>query len=138
MHKLFIDDLAACGFSRSSGRIAVFEYLAANGSVSPHKLADEMVGKLDRASLYRTLKLFREIGIIDEHGYGRDRTLELSDRYAPHHHHLRCRICGVVSNLDDSKLEKYLSTLASENKFKLESHVIELAGICADCAATQN
>ena len=133
MHNLFTQDLRDSGFSISTGRLAVFEYLLGSGSVAPSRLSDDMVGVLDRASLYRTLKLFREIGIIDELGYGRDRTIELSDRYAPHHHHLRCRLCGQVSNLDDDKLEKYLSSLASINSFTLESHVIELTGICANC-----
>ena len=133
MHNLFLADLAASGHSKSAGRIAVFEYLQANGAVSPHALAEAMVGSLDRASLYRTLELFRTLGIIDELGYGRDRTIELSDRYAPHHHHLRCRNCGKVSNLDDSKLEKYLTFLARSNQFTLESHVIELIGLCAVC-----
>ena len=133
MHNLFLRELTDCGFSRSAGRIAVFDYLITSGSVSPVRLSEDMMGVLDRASLYRTLKLFRELGIIDELGYGRDRTIELSDRYAPHHHHLRCRLCGMVSNLDDSKLETYLASLAEANQFKLESHVIELAGLCAMC-----
>ena len=133
MHNLFLKDLTTSGYSRSAGRLAVFDYLTTSGSVSPHKLAADMLGLLDRASLYRTLKLFRSLGIINELGYGRDKTIELSDRYAPHHHHLRCRKCGAVANLDDAKLEKYLSSLAAAHSFQLESHVIELTGVCVKC-----
>ena len=134
MHNLFLEDLSASGHSRSAGRLAVFDYLLVNGSVYPAALAEAMVGVLDRASLYRTLKLFRELGIIDELGYGRDRTIELSDRYAPHHHHLRCSSCGVVTNLEIPAFEAALKSLARYNGFTLESHVIELTGRCRDCA----
>lgn len=133
MHNLFIEDLSTSGHSRSAGRIAVFEYLLANGAVSPRKLASDLVGQLDRASLYRTLELFRAIGVIDELGYGSHRTIELSDRYAPHHHHLRCRLCGSVSNIDDLTLEKTLQKIAHANKFVLENHVLELTGRCENC-----
>ncbi|MEO7617599.1 MAG: transcriptional repressor [Candidatus Saccharibacteria bacterium] len=135
MHNLFLDDLTLSGHSRSAGRVAVFDFLLANGSVHPGALAQAMVGVLDRASLYRTLKLFRELGIIDELGYGLDRMIELSDRYAPHHHHLRCNLCGKVTNLDEPSLEEALRNLAATNQFVLESHVIELSGRCADCLA---
>jgi Fe2+ or Zn2+ uptake regulation protein len=133
MHNLFLEDLSASGYSKSAGRIAVFDYLLVNGSVYPAALAESMVGVLDRASLYRTLKLFRGLGIIDELGYGRDRMIELSDRYAPHHHHLRCNACGKVTNLDEPTLEAALQDLASANNFILESHVIELSGRCVSC-----
>jgi Fe2+ or Zn2+ uptake regulation protein len=133
----FLDDLSASGHSRSAGRIAVFEYLLSQGAVSPRKLTEDLVGQLDRASLYRTLALFRELGIIDELGFGSHRTLELSDRYAPHHHHLRCRICGKVSNVDDSALEKTLKVLAKNNNFVLENHVLELIGKCESCPRTR-
>ena len=134
MHNLFLKDLTDSGNSRSAGRIAVFDYLVTQGSVSPAKLAEDMVGVLDRASLYRTLALFRKLGIIDELGYGRDRTIELSDRYAPHHHHLRCSSCGVVTNLEIPAFEAALKSLARYNGFSLESHVIEMTGRCKDCA----
>lgn len=133
MHNLFLEDISASGHSRSAGRIAVFDYLLSNGGVSPQKLASELNNKLDRASLYRTLNLFRKLGMIDELGYGSNRTIELSDRYAPHHHHLRCRLCGTVSNIDDIDLEKTLKVLARTNNFVLENHVIELAGRCKVC-----
>lgn len=133
MVSLFLEDLAASGHSRSVGRIAVFEYLLTNGAVSPRKLAGDLVGQLDRASLYRTLELFRTLGIIDELGYGSHRTIELSDRYAPHHHHLRCRLCGRVTNIDDLALEKALEIIAKSNKFVLENHVLELTGKCESC-----
>ncbi len=133
MHKLFLDDLNANGYSRTAGRTAVFDYLLSNGAVSPRDLANDLVGLLDRASLYRTLELFRTMGIIDELGFGSHRTIELSDRYAPHHHHLRCRICGRVTNIDDITLEKALESTAVANKFVLENHVLELTGRCRDC-----
>ncbi len=134
MLTLFLEDLAATGNSRSTGRIAVFEYLLTNGAVSPRQLSEDMSGKLDRASLYRTLDRFRTLGIIDELGYGSHRTIELSDRYAPHHHHLRCTKCGAVTNLDEPKLEAYLASLAQTQGFQLEGHVIELTGLCQKCS----
>ncbi len=133
MHNLFLKDLSSSGHSRSAGRIAVFEYLHNNGAVSPRKLSGDLVGHLDRASIYRTLELFRTLGVIDELGHGSHRSIELSDRYAPHHHHLRCRLCGRVTNIDDHTLEKALEIIAQTNKFVLENHVLELTGRCESC-----
>lgn len=133
MLSIFLDDLVAAGYSRSAGRIAVFEYLLTHGSASPAQLKTALADFLDRASLYRTLALFRDLGVIDEHGYGSHRRIELSDRYAPHHHHLRCRICGRVDNLNEIELENVLSDLANNHGFTLETHVVELSGVCETC-----
>lgn len=133
MLTLFLEDLTTAGYSRSAGRIAVFKYLLAVGAATPSQFASEMVGQLDRSSLYRTLALFRRLGIIDDIGVGSQRTIELSDRYAPHHHHLRCRNCGHVTNLDEPKLETTLRLLARSQGFTLEGHVIELTGLCMNC-----
>lgn len=85
------------------------------------------------ATIYRTLRLFTECGISGE------LTLDGSTtRYYPalgkaHHDHLICIKCGKVVNIVSPGIEKTQEKLARENGFTLESHRLDLFGICSDC-----
>lgn len=85
------------------------------------------------ATIYRTLQLFTECGISGELSLG-----DTVTRYYPtggkkHHDHLICLRCGKVVNILSSGIEKTQERLARKNGFLLESHRLDLFGVCGDC-----
>ena len=48
---------------------------------------------------------------------------------------LLCRSCGEVAEIETDLLDKALSSIAGQTRFKVESRTVELAGLCGDCAA---
>ena len=86
-------------------------------------------------TIYRTLGILADLGLICEMHSGRSRSYLLR-RPAGHHHHLICSDCGTVvdfANCDISELEQRLSR---ETGFEIESHLLELSGRCRNCQKT--
>jgi Fe2+ or Zn2+ uptake regulation protein len=84
-------------------------------------------------SIYRTLALLTELGLICEVHVGGVCRSYLLRRPSEHHHHLVCSDCGNVvdfSNCDLGELEK---KLAEDTGFDIEGHLLEFAGRCPGC-----
>jgi Fur family ferric uptake transcriptional regulator len=88
---------------------------------------------IDRASVYRTIILFEELGIVKRLQIGWKYQLELTDVFH-HHHHLTCLKCGQVIHFDaDSQLEARLAAIADRYTFSSQDHQLEIQGVCANC-----
>ena len=109
--------------------------------IHSHFEADELYLKLrqrndqriSRATVYRTLPLLEECGLIRrvvfidkhthyEHVYGRR-----------HHEHLICLNCGKIIEFYRKSLENTLEEVAKENGFRSVDHKLEITGYCKDC-----
>lgn len=88
---------------------------------------------IERTSVYRTLALFDQIGIIEILYVGWKKRYELASPFQPHHHHLQCTNCHRMVEIDIPALEKTIEKFARTQGYALTSHNIELLGICADC-----
>jgi Fur family transcriptional regulator, ferric uptake regulator len=51
-----------------------------------------------------------------------------------HHHHLVCRSCGQVQELEAPVVEQWASDVASGSGYTELSHSVEISGICPRCA----
>lgn len=80
------------------------------------------------ATVYRTVRLFEESGIIAKHdfGDGRSRYEEASDE---HHDHLINLRTGEVIEFTNEQIEKLQETIARELGFQLVDHRLELYGL---------
>lgn len=83
------------------------------------------------ATVYRTVRLFEESGIIAKHdfGDGRSRYEEASDE---HHDHLINLRTGEVIEFSNEQIEKLQEVIARELGFQLVDHRLELYGIPLD------
>lgn len=54
---------------------------------------------------------------------------------ASHHHHLICRSCGRVEEIDGPAVESWADRAAREHGFTDVTHTLELFGLCAACSA---
>lgn len=86
---------------------------------------------VDRATVYRTVELFLELGIIKEVWFGDKVKYELSDDFQDHHHHLICERCGLVTKIDNKDLEKTLAKATKKAGYKHLRHQVEIIGLCS-------
>lgn len=99
-----------------------------------HELVKACAPAIDRSTVYRTVSLFEELGIVQRLQIGWRYKLELSDRFHDHHHHATCDKCGAIIPLaEDKELENRLARLVAVHDFEQLSHQIEIRGICASC-----
>lgn len=115
-------------------RRIVFEFLVnAKAPVKLRQIIELQGNWADRASLYRTVKLYKQLGIIHEvHRPGGD-WLELGGEFSAHHHHLTCTHCGITQVIENPPLEDHLSKIAKQLGFVAHDHHVEISGLCASC-----
>jgi len=98
------------------------------------ELTKKAMGKLDRASVYRNVALFEQLGIVHRIYIGWKYKLELSDDFLAHHHHLSCLRCGKVIDIhDDTGVEEFIETVTKKIGFTPRRHQLEVDGVCGDC-----
>ena len=88
-------------------------------SIDPH---------ISIATVYRTVRLFEEAGVVEKHdfGDGRSRYEEAGD---DHHDHLIDTRTGEVIEFFDAEIERLKSEIAKRLGFELIGHKLELYGV---------
>ena len=97
-----------------------------------YKSAKAAYPYLDLATVYRTIHLFRDVGVITEIGVGERSTYELRTCDGQHHHML-CRKCEKTFSLSPHCLESFRARLVNDFNFEPDLSNFAVAGICTDC-----
>lgn len=80
------------------------------------------------ATVYRTVKLFEEAGILEKHEFGDGRArYETADR--DHHDHLIDLSSGEVIEFMDEEIEALQEKIAHKLGYELKGHRMELYGV---------
>ncbi len=87
---------------------------------------------ISMATVYRTLNLFKEIGLIDEMRLGKIRCY-YEVKQSPQHQHLICQGCGKVMELHNPYFQKLVKAIQREHKFKVTKAELYLEGYCPEC-----
>lgn len=92
--------------------------------------------KVGLTTVYRTLQAMADAGEVD---VVRNSNGEALYRMcgSEHHHHLTCRRCGMTVELEGPSVEEWANRVATEHGFSDVTHVIELFGICRECAQAE-
>ena len=93
-----------------------------------YKRASKIDSKISIATVYRTVKLFEEAGIVAKHDFkgGKARYEELNEG---HHDHLIDIKTGEIIEFVDDEIEKLQQKVAEKYGYKLVDHKLELYGI---------
>jgi len=93
-----------------------------------YKRASKIDSKISIATVYRTVKLFEEAGIVTKHDFkgGKARYEELNES---HHDHLIDIKTGEIIEFVDEEIEKLQKKVADKYGYKLVDHKLELYGI---------
>jgi Fur family ferric uptake transcriptional regulator len=125
--------LREAGLSVTKPRAVVFELLEDREPLTMYELYDLAKGQLDRASLYRIITAFEKLGIVQRINIGWKYKIELSDKFAEHHHHLTCLKCRQVIPINEEELESFVDGLARSYRFQPTEHQVEVQGYCENC-----
>lgn len=132
-----IEALRAAGYRVTIQRRLICQVLA--GAQGEHLSAADIVdragepaGALDLSTVYRTLDVFEELGILHHvhlgHGPGIYHLSERSD-----HHHLLCEKCGRVVDLPLDALEASFTEIIRDYQFVPDGIHFAILGRHVDC-----
>ncbi len=96
-----------------------------------YRRASDIDDKISIATVYRTVRLFEESGILERHDFrdGRSRYEEVTDE---HHDHLIDMKSGKVIEFCNEAIEELQKKIAEELGFRLIDHRLELYGVPLD------
>ena len=93
-----------------------------------YRRASEVDSSISLATVYRTVKLFEESGIVEKHDFrdGRSRYEQIPEE---HHDHLIDVRTGDVIEFHNEEIEKLQEIIAKELGYRLVDHRLELYGV---------
>ncbi len=132
------DDLAALlkknGSSLTKPRKLVFDLLLHQEPQTIQVLVRRAASQADRATIYRTIELFENLGIVHRLNIGWKYKIELSDMFSGHHHHFYCTNCQKTYNLEPNPmLETMIDSVTAKEGFSPRGHQLEVHGLCESC-----
>jgi Fur family ferric uptake transcriptional regulator len=132
------DVLAGAGLKHGGARQRIIDLLADEScALSAVEIEDALRlhgTPTGRASIYRTLELLVDYGLVERVAVSRGLTrFERAHPDGEHHHHLVCDHCGRLVAFDDPELEEAIDSLPERLGVRVEHHEVVLRGACVDC-----
>jgi Fur family ferric uptake transcriptional regulator len=122
----------------SPKRSVVLDVLIAGAPFrSAQEIHHELRGQGDKVGLstvYRNLQALAADGAVDTIRNEDGEVLYRRCGGETHHHHLICRACGRVEEIEGPAVEHWAEKAAAQLGFADVSHVIEIFGVCPRCA----
>ena len=84
------------------------------------------------ATVYRSLNLFKHLGLVDEMRLGKVRCY-YEIRQSPEHQHLVCQGCGKVIEFQNPHFQKLIEMIQREHSFNITRAKLYLEGYCPKC-----
>ena len=132
--------LRSAGHRVTSQRLVLYRVLEDLGRhASAEEIArvsSERLPGLSLPTVYATLELFEELGLVRRVDAGGGATL--FDPRAEEHQHLACRRCGAVVDLDAEVDPTPALQAAAALGARAERAHLVVSGLCADCAARED
>lgn len=135
-----VERVRAAGYKITPPRMAVLEVIYQDGGhLNPVEVLEHARAihpRLGRATVYRTLELLTQLGIV--------RPIYLVDsgpiyiRADSSHHHLVCSQCGLIIDFDQCSAGEIADELSSKHNFTIQSHLLEFYGLCDQCVAVES
>ena len=124
------------GYRLTPQRIMILSAIEnSNNHISAEEIYAQVAAKypnVNISTVYRTLELLKRLGLVTETDLGGGRV-----RYHPigkgHHHHLVCRECGAIIDLDESVLSSVKDVLLREYGFIADLRHLAIFGRCVNC-----
>jgi len=129
-------ELSKQGYRMTPQRMMILSAIeSSEDHISAEEIYAQIVAKypnVNISTVYRTLELLERLGLVTKTDLGEGRV-----RYHPadkgHHHHLICRECGAIIDLDESLLTSLKSTLLREYRFNADLRHLAILGRCVNC-----
>ena len=92
-----------------------------------HKRVNKLDSKISIATVYRTVKLFEEVGIVAKHDFKGNKA-RYEQATQEHHDHLIDINTGEITEFVNEDIEKLQKQVAEKLGYKLVDHKLELYG----------
>ncbi len=136
-NKEILQKLREKGYKITPQRRAVLETLGGSSTyLTPAELFElARVQKPDIGivTVYRTLDVLGHLNLVCKLNLPDGSTGFLLRRPYTHHHHLVCASCGLVVDFSECGINELEHTVADTTGFTINSHSLELNGICPEC-----
>ena len=124
------------GYPLTTQRRLLLELLGeANGHIDAKELYRRASSKdesISPATVYRSLNLFKQLGLIDERRLGKMRCY-YEIKQSPEHQHLVCQGCGKVIEFETPLISKLVDKVQHEHSFNVTKAELYLEGYCLEC-----
>ncbi len=133
----FKEHVPKLGFKNSVQKDYILKILYFSGE---HLTAEQIAFNIKKeynidvgiATVYRTMKFFEEMNIIESLDVG-DGMKRYELNLSLHHDHLVCTSCSKIIEFTDDLIEKQQVTVARNYNFDLKDHVMTIYGLCENC-----
>ena len=135
--KKFVDFLQGKKLRITSQRQAIIETVF---STEEHFSAEQLLKwsrkrdkTVSRATVYRTLPLLTESGLVREMDFGKDHKF-YDPNYAdhPNHSHIICNDCSKIVEFESDKIKKIENEISQKLGFSVKKERLEITGSCEE------
>jgi len=130
------ETLRELGYRLTPQRKLIFSTIHhSEGHISADEIYSQVHAKypnVNISTIYRTLELLKELGLVTETDLGGGR-LRYHSADKGHHHHLICQKCGRVSEMDESLLLPLRNLVFDKYNFRADLNHLAIFGQCSRC-----
>lgn len=134
--------LASRGLRMTRERAAILETVLATHDhfdvENLHLQLRSQARPVSRATIYRTLNLLVQTGLVDRARFGTDAFLYEQMHGREHHDHMVCNGCGQVIEFVSSEIERLQDAACDEHDFLPQSHRLTIFGLCSACIGQES
>jgi Fe2+ or Zn2+ uptake regulation protein len=98
-----------------------------------HRKAREYEPRISLSTVYRNLRLFKELGLVDEYHFDEDHH-HYEVKPSTEHYHLVCLICEQIVEIESPLTQQMKDEVGREYGFEISGGEIHLTGYCRRCA----
>jgi Fur family transcriptional regulator, ferric uptake regulator len=139
-HKVFTEYLRQQGIKNTQARRKVLETVL---KLPGHFEAEQVLyhlrergEKVGKATVYRTLPLLVDCGILAQVRFDARRAHYKFALGEDPHDHMVCRRCGRIIEFASQELVQLRTRIAQRHRFHVISHRLQLSGLCWECSVS--
>jgi Fe2+ or Zn2+ uptake regulation protein len=139
-HPTAAEDLRGAGLRVTAARIALLETVRSGDHLGVEAIASgvrDRVGHISLQAVYEALHALTAAGLV--------RRIEpdgsparFEGRVGDNHHHIVCRSCGAVADVDCAVGEAPCLTASDDHGFSIDEAEVIYRGLCPDCSSARS